>query len=119
MAENYKLSLQGNGVIRISDGACISSDPGNADWQQYQKWLGAGKTPEPAQTAAEIAAAQQAQLKSQAQTALDKSDVTLLRCLEQGVAIPAEWVTYRAALRQVVQGTLSTLPAQPTYPAGT
>jgi hypothetical protein len=67
-------------------------------------------TPSPAQVAAQLAA--------QAQTELTKSDVTMIRCIEHGVAIPAAWVTYRAELRQVINGTLTTMPTQPAYPAG-
>ena len=55
-----------------------------------------------------------------AQTALTKSDLTVLRCLEKGVAVPAEVVAYRAALRQIVNGTDTTskvLPAEPARPA--
>jgi len=60
-------------------------------------------------------------LKGQAQAALDKSDITLLRCVENGVAIPAEWVTYRAALRPIAKGEsqATELPEQPSYPEGT
>jgi hypothetical protein len=61
-------------------------------------------------------------LKGQAQAALDKSDVTLLRCTENGVAVPMAWTTYRHALRAIVNGgdtTSVALPAIPAYPAGT
>jgi len=37
-----------NGVIRISDNAFIPFDPDNVDYQQYQKWLSEGNTPEAA-----------------------------------------------------------------------
>lgn len=62
-------------------------------------------------------------VQARAQTALDASDITLLRCVEHGVAVPPEWVAYRAALRSIV-GTTSGDPAQglptrPAYPAGT
>lgn len=51
---------------------------------------------------------------------LQESDTTLLRCAESGVSIPAEWTTYRIALRAIVGGNLAqTLPAKPSYPAGT
>lgn len=42
----YKL-LAGGGVCR-DDGACIPEDERNADWRDYQAWLAAGNTPEPA-----------------------------------------------------------------------
>lgn len=34
-------------VLRLSDGAMIPSDEGNADWQEYQSWLGQGNVPDP------------------------------------------------------------------------
>ena len=61
----------------------------------------------------------QARFASQAQTLLDKSDKTLLRCLEHGITPSAELLAYRVALRQVVVGTLSTIPTIPAYQVGT
>lgn len=72
--------------------------------------------------AAPTAAQQFAALQAQAQAALDVSDRAVIRCAEHGVAVPAAWVSYRAALRDIVNGTSSTataLPAAPAYPAGT
>lgn len=42
----YKLMTFG--VRRLSDGACIPPDAGNADWRDYQNWVDAGNTPEAA-----------------------------------------------------------------------
>lgn len=65
--------------------------------------------------------------KANAQAALDRSDTTLLRCVEAGVTVPADWASYRKALRVVV-GTATApsgwtaetaLPTQPAYPSGT
>ncbi len=56
-----------------------------------------------------------------AKAALDASDITIIRCFEHGVAVPAEWIAYRAALRPIAAGTSTAteLPAMPAYPSGT
>lgn len=76
----------------------------------------------PAQEA--IFAAQRAAvaLKKSARDALDASDMVCLRCYKAGVAFPSAWQTYTTALRAIVNGTdttSTTLPTQPSYPAGT
>jgi hypothetical protein len=58
-----------------------------------------------------------------AQNALEDSDITLLRCYENGLSVPVAWVTYRAALRSILsvaQPALipAELPSRPDYPAG-
>lgn len=61
-------------------------------------------------------------LPYQAQTALNRSDVTMLRCIEAGIAVPSAWNTYRKALRAISTGldkTSTTLPVQPPFVAGT
>lgn len=59
--------------------------------------------------------------RAAAQAALDKSDVTMIRCYEHGVAVPADWTTYRAALRAHASGgpTTAAMPVVPAYPTGT
>ena len=38
----------GDTILRLADNAFIPPDPANADYQQYQAWVAAGNTPEPA-----------------------------------------------------------------------
>ena len=61
-------------------------------------------------------------LNTQAKIALDASDVTMIRCVEAGVAVPAAWNSYRKELRAIATGkdaTSTSLPTKPAYPAGT
>ena len=72
--------------------------------------------------AAAALAAEKAAFVQSAQTALDKSDVTVLRCVSTGVVVPTEWQTYRIALRNIINGTDTSstyLPTVPQYPSGT
>lgn len=61
--------------------------------------------------------------KVKAQALLDASDVTLLRCFENAVAVPTTWSSYRKALRAIVAAPSgdpsAALPVRPAYPAGT
>lgn len=77
----YKLTKSAS-IIRISDNASIPADPANADYRDYLEWLAAGNTPEPAQTAAEIAAEKIKEGSAQAQrelAALDLASIPLMR----------------------------------------
>lgn len=63
-------------------------------------------------------------LITEAQAALDKSDVTIVRCVsaQPPVAVPTAWTTFRAALRAIVNGSdtaSTTLPDTPPYVEGT
>lgn len=61
--------------------------------------------------------------QASAQLALDKSDRTVLRCIENGVTVPATWATYRKDLRAIISAAsgdpTQSLPTQPSYPTGT
>lgn len=66
------------------------------------------------------AAARSANYVSEAADALQHSDITVLRCIEANVAVPAEWTAYRNTLRNIVSGRdIIQPPARPTYPVGT
>ena len=58
-------------------------------------------------------------LTQQANALLGKSDVTLARCYENGIPLPAEWVTYRQTLRSIVVSNMGTIPSTPAYPSNT
>lgn len=59
------------------------------------------------------------ELKSEALSALTKSDLVAIRCVKAGIPFPADWQEYVAGLRAVVNGSALTLPEQPEYPEGT
>ena len=67
--------------------------------------------------ASALASVSGAALSAQAQQALDKSDITVLRCFEKGVALPSAWVAYRASLRAAVTAGAQA-PQPPKNPDG-
>lgn len=81
----------------------------------------------PVLTADQIAAQRSADAwlahQASAQIALDASDVTILRCYENDVAVPPAWSTYRKALRAIISAAsgdpTQPIPAKPAYPSGT
>ena len=54
-----------------------------------------------------------------ARLALAESDITILRCAENGVAVPSAWAGYRHTLRAIIGGAGTALPNKPEYPEGT
>ena len=52
----------------------------------------------------------------EALAALERSDITVLRCAEAGQPTPSDWVAYREALRAIVSGGPGPLPARPDWP---
>ncbi len=58
-------------------------------------------------------------LKSKAQSALDASDMTAIRCMKAGVSFPSEWRTYVNELRDIVNSGTGSIPNKPIYPQGT
>lgn len=61
-------------------------------------------------------------LVMEAQIALNRSDITIIRCYSAAVVVPNEWQAYRSALRSIINGsdeTSTSLPSIPSYPPGT
>jgi hypothetical protein len=60
--------------------------------------------------------------RASAQTALADSDITVLRCYENSIAVPPAWADYRKALRAIISAesgdSTLPLPVQPPYPEG-
>jgi hypothetical protein len=94
------------------------------DVGQEETYFDAIPIPTPAQQAAAQQAAAWLTYQHQAQAALDKSDVTVLRCAEKAIVVPTEWAAYRSSLRTIIGATTvgdptQPLPTRPAYPSGT
>lgn len=109
--------IRTDGCVIRDDGATIPADEGNRDYCDYLDWVKGGGVA----TQFQEPDTSKAKLQAAAQTALDSSDVTLMRCYEAAVLLPQAWKDYRVALRAIVSGksTATELPARPAYPAGT
>lgn len=63
------------------------------------------------------------EFKAKAQFILNKSDLTIIRCVENSVSVPVTWANYRKSLRAIIEASTGDasqpLPAKPDYPAGT
>lgn len=99
-------------VTRKSDGASIPNDPRNGDRVVYNDWVKAGGVPDPYVEPPH-------DFKADAQAALDASDMTMLRCVEADISVPAEWKNYRIALRDIMKSGVGPLPKRPPFPTGT
>ena len=90
----------------------VQSDTSSPGWT-YSDGTFIGPTPSPAPVIP---------LSVQAHNELDKSDVTVVRCVSASVTVPSAWQAYRTALRAIANGTdtkSAVLPTRPDYPAGT
>lgn len=59
----------------------------------------------------------QALFLAEAQEALVRSDVQVLRCYERGMPLPAAWVAYRQQLREIGSGAMpGPVPVHPDWP---
>ncbi|WP_157222217.1 hypothetical protein [Chromobacterium haemolyticum] len=117
MGKEYKLTNSPAVVIRTSDGAAIPE--GHPWWADYLDWLQAGNTP-----ASFLSESEEWSIrKDSAINALNDSDTVVLRCYENSKPVPAEWVSYRSALREIISAASGDaslpLPSAPEYPPGT
>ncbi len=82
----YKLTKSNTSITRLSDGASIPLAAGNRDYVEYLEWVAAGNTPQPAQTAAEIAAEAVAVQNAKAKAALEAIDAASIRSIREYIA---------------------------------
>lgn len=95
---------QGKSIVADASGRPVLADP-------------------PKPTVAQLQASAWNAYRAEAKIALDTSDVTVLRCVENAIAVPTEWAAYRTSLRAIVGAAsgdpTQPLPVKPAYPSGT
>lgn len=103
-------------VCLTTDGQTLTYNPGTSDAEiaAVQAVFAAWDPASPSWTDYQATAA----------AALAESDKTVLRCGENQIPVPADWATYRKALRAIVGATtpptqIPALPTRPDYPPGT
>lgn len=79
-------NMQEDAVTGNTTAQKSTADPANADYRDYLDWLAAGNTPEPAQTAAEIAAEATALEQTKALAALAAIDAASIRSIREYIA---------------------------------
>lgn len=109
----YKLT-NGSSIIRVADGASIPADPANRDYAEYQEWIAAGNTPDPADPIDHLG-----NLRAERDAKLAASDWVVLKAVDQsqdglGIQIPDVWLNYRQELRDLPANTAD--PANPVWP---
>lgn len=65
----YKLTKNGD-VLRLADKVMVPQEEANRDWQEYQAWLVAGNSPEPAETQDEVKASALASINASCERAI-------------------------------------------------
>lgn len=93
----YQLTQNPDQIIRLDDGACIPR--GHRWWDDYEVWLAAGNTPQPAPDT------RAADARATRDSLIAACDWTQMPDGVLPVAVKAAWITYRQALRDVPQQT--------------
>lgn len=95
----YKHTPNATGVIRLTDGACVPFDAGNADYQVYLAWCSLGNTPQPPSPVDMVAVAKAAL------SALER-DTMMGRGLREYLLVSMQDL----AMRQAAQATAAGIP---------
>lgn len=98
----YKLTRDNSSIVRLSDNAYIPIAQGNRDYNEYQEWLVAGNTPEPAETEQEKSTRIQMETNAEARAYLAATDWYVTRLQEIGTPIPADVLQKRQEARDSV-----------------